>query len=106
VISRWNEFGLLIFAAYLAAAGFYFWARIQHTLDIGWVWWVARRFGALHGGAAAAEARGRRAAATRSTVPPGSSSPSWLAALVYEEHSHPAVLHDLPGRRNEPGVLA
>lgn len=38
VVSRWNEFGIFIFLAYLAAAGFYFWARIVHTLDIGWTW--------------------------------------------------------------------
>ncbi len=40
VVSRWNEFGIFIFLAYLAAAGFYFWARMVHTLDIGWTWCV------------------------------------------------------------------
>lgn len=42
VVSRWNEFGIFVFLAYLAAAGFYFWARIVHTLDIGWTWWAGK----------------------------------------------------------------
>ncbi len=53
VISRWNEFGIFIFVAYLAAAGFYFWARIQHTLDIGWVWWAAAALCGVQAGSAA-----------------------------------------------------